>query len=202
MSELTHVLEPALLAVGELLAAEKTEIALVVVGGASLNLLGLINRTTQDVDVIALASAPVGIVPALLAPPDPLPEALQHAILRVSRDFGLAPDWINPAIARQWSQGIPPRLAHEHHLAEVRRSARRTGREADADRAEAVRGCRPVGAERPRAGPAGAAAFGRGTGSSGGVGGDAGRFGLVPAARRGGGGACPSASTRSLTSRA
>jgi hypothetical protein len=113
MNELTGVLEPALSAVGELLAFENTEVALVVVGGATLNMLGLIDRTTQDVDVIALASGPVGIVPALLAPPDPLPEPLQRAILRVSRDFGLAPDWINTAIARQWSQGLPPWLAHD-----------------------------------------------------------------------------------------
>jgi hypothetical protein len=113
MYELTGVLEPALAAVGELLAADDTEVALVVVGGATLNLLGLIDRTTQDVDVIALASDPVGAVPALLAPPDPLPDALQRAILRVARDFGLAPDWINTAIARQWSQGLPPWLPHD-----------------------------------------------------------------------------------------
>ena len=84
-----------------------------VVGGATLNLLGLIDRTTQDVDVIALASDPVGAVPALLGPPDPLPDALQRAIVRVARDFGLAPDWINTAIARQWSQGLPPWLPHD-----------------------------------------------------------------------------------------
>ena len=83
------------------------------VGGATLNLLGLIERTTQDVDVIALAADPIGVVPALLAPPDPLPDALQRAILRVSRDFGLAPDLINTAIARQWSQGLPPWLSHD-----------------------------------------------------------------------------------------
>jgi len=113
MKELTGVLEPALAAVGELLAADDVEVALVVVGGATLNLLGLIDRTTQDVDVIALASDPVGAVPALLAPPDPLPDALQRAIHRVARDFELAPDWINTAIARQWSQGLPPWLPHD-----------------------------------------------------------------------------------------
>jgi hypothetical protein len=112
MAMLTRVLDPALAAVGELLEKERTEVALVVVGGATLNLLGLIDRTTQDVDVIARAEEPIG-VPARLAPPDPLPNALQHAILRVARDFGLAPDWINTAIARQWSQGLPPWLPHD-----------------------------------------------------------------------------------------
>ena len=110
---LTQVLDPALSAVGELLEKEHTEVALVVVGGATLNLLGLIDRTTQDVDVIARATDPIGAVPARLAPPDPLPDALQRAILRVARDFGLAPDWINTAIARQWSQGLPPSLPHD-----------------------------------------------------------------------------------------
>jgi hypothetical protein len=38
---------------------------------------------------------------------------LQRAILRVSRDFSLAPDWINTAIARQWSQGLPPWLPND-----------------------------------------------------------------------------------------
>src|SRR5690349_20691535 len=113
MEELTPVLEPALAAVGDLLAAEKSEVALVVVGGATLNLLGLVDRTTQDVDVIALASKPIGVVPARLAPPDPLPDPLQRAILRVARDFGLTPDWINTAIARQWTQGLPSWLPHD-----------------------------------------------------------------------------------------
>ena len=113
MTTLTRVLDPALAAVGELLEKERTEVALVVVGGATLNLLGLIDRTTQDVDVIARAENPIGVVPARLGPPDPLPDVLQRAILRVARDFGLAPDWINTAIARQWSQGLPPWLPHD-----------------------------------------------------------------------------------------
>jgi len=109
----TKVLEAALKAVGELMEQERTEVALVVVGGATLNLLGLIDRVTQDVDVIARAVEPIGALPARLAPPDPLPDALQRAILRVARDFGLAPDWINTAIARQWSQGLPPWLPQD-----------------------------------------------------------------------------------------
>ena len=109
MAELTDVLDTALSAVGELLTAENTEAAVVVVGGATLNLLGLIDRTTEDVDVIARAVEPRA-VPVVLVPPDPLSPALRRAILRVARDFGLASDWINTAIARQWSQGLPPSL--------------------------------------------------------------------------------------------
>lgn len=110
---ITSVLEVALGAVGELLEEDRTAVALVVVGGATLNLLGLIDRATQDVDVIARAAEPIGAMPARLAPPDPLPDALQRAIVRVARDFGLASDWINTAIARQWSQGLPPWLPHD-----------------------------------------------------------------------------------------
>jgi hypothetical protein len=57
---LTRVLDPALAAVGELLEKARTEVALVIVGGATLNLFGLIDRTTQDVDVIARAAQPIG----------------------------------------------------------------------------------------------------------------------------------------------
>ncbi|HKP75198.1 MAG TPA: hypothetical protein VJT67_06610 [Longimicrobiaceae bacterium] len=106
-------LEEALSAVGGLLAVEDAETAIVVVGGATLNLLRLVERTTDDVDVIARAVAPIGDVPAVLVPPDPLPDALRRAIRRVSRDFGLAGDWMNTAIAGQWKRGLPPWLGHD-----------------------------------------------------------------------------------------
>lgn len=112
MAELTGVLEAALSAAGELLAAEDADAAIVVVGGATLNLLRLVERTTDDVDVIARAE-PVGESPGVLVPPDPLPDALQRAIRRVSRDFALAPDWINTEVGQQWSQGVPPWLSDD-----------------------------------------------------------------------------------------
>jgi hypothetical protein len=55
MVQLTPVLEAALAAVGELLEAEEAEAAIVVVGGATLNLLRLLERTTDDVDLVVLA---------------------------------------------------------------------------------------------------------------------------------------------------
>jgi hypothetical protein len=48
-------IEGALGAVGELLAAERAEIGIIVVGGTALNLLGIVERTTRDVDVLAIA---------------------------------------------------------------------------------------------------------------------------------------------------
>lgn len=78
------------------------------VGGASLNLLGLLERTTQDIDVIARAH-PASL--AYLIPPEPLPSALVRAISRVARDFSLPDDWMNTVVAKQWDQGLPPWLA-------------------------------------------------------------------------------------------
>ena len=100
------LLEKILQATGELVEAEGIEVGLVVVGGASLNLLGFVVRTTDDVDIIAqveLTSIEEAIV---LVPPDPLPEALQRAITRVARDFGLAPDWMNTEISAQWTRAF------------------------------------------------------------------------------------------------
>ncbi|MFP3948181.1 MAG: hypothetical protein ACLFWG_05575, partial [Longimicrobiales bacterium] len=59
-SNFTPELDPdrirrALSAVGELLEADGERIAVVVTGGATLNLLGILERTTTDVDVIARA---------------------------------------------------------------------------------------------------------------------------------------------------
>jgi hypothetical protein len=102
MAQLTDSLPEALAAVGALLAAEGDQVMIVVVGGASLNLLGLVERTTQDVDVIAPASS--ATARDALIPPDPLPPALVRAIARVARDFSLPEDWLNTTVAMQWSQ--------------------------------------------------------------------------------------------------
>jgi hypothetical protein len=100
-------------ALGAILASEGESAAVVVVGGATLNLLGLITRTTQDVDVIARAIPTSDGQPFMLVPPDPMPAPLQRGIARVARDFGLADDWMNTVVARQWSQGLPPWLADD-----------------------------------------------------------------------------------------
>jgi hypothetical protein len=111
MSPLGDFLPEALAAIGALLAAEDEQAMIVVVGGASLSLLGLVERTTQDVDVIARASSATAL--DALIPPDPLPPALVRAIARVARDFSLPEDWLNTTVARQWSQGLPPWLAED-----------------------------------------------------------------------------------------
>ena len=100
-------------AVGELLEAEGERVGIVVVGGASMNLLGIVERTTGDVDVIATLRSPEGESEAVLAPPDPMPEPLADAIRTVARDFDLPSDWMNTEIGAQWELSPPPHLEED-----------------------------------------------------------------------------------------
>jgi hypothetical protein len=81
-------IENALQAVGELLAADGYRIGIVVIGGAALSLLGVVDRATRDVDIVAFANNHEH--PENLEwPPCPLPAELASAIAQVARDFGL-----------------------------------------------------------------------------------------------------------------
>ena len=111
MVQLAELLPEALAAVGSLIAADGDQVTIVVVGGASLNLLGLVERTTQDVDVIA-RTGNADSADALI-PPDPLPPVLVRAIARVARDFSLPENWLNTVVAMQWNQGLPPWLGDD-----------------------------------------------------------------------------------------
>src|SRR5262245_1353700 len=102
-------IEAALHAVGELIASEGDRVAIVVVGGAALNLLGIVRRTTSDVDVIACAYRDESGA-LLLERAEPFPAVLDRAIRTVARDFGLVPDWLNTVVDAQWRQGLPPSL--------------------------------------------------------------------------------------------
>src|SRR6266511_9371 len=83
--------EQVLRALGEQLDAAGERFELVVIGGSGLLALGLIERATRDVDVVAL------LRDGELSDPRPLPSALLQARDRVRRDFGLASDWLNAA---------------------------------------------------------------------------------------------------------
>jgi hypothetical protein len=106
-------IEEALTLVGELLAAEGRSYAICILGGAALNLLGIVARTTTDVDILAFASAQTGepTPPELLEPPEPMPEPLRRATLAVARDLGLDPHWLNTGPALQWKAGLPSGVA-------------------------------------------------------------------------------------------
>lgn len=104
-------LDVALEATGALLARRGEQAAIVVVGGTALNLLGVISRSTRDVDVIAAATPRGGAAPGEIRPPDPLPNALTRAVATVARDLGLPNDWLNTTVASQWVTGLPPGFA-------------------------------------------------------------------------------------------
>jgi hypothetical protein len=99
-------IDNALQAVGELLAADDQRIGIVVIGGAALNLLGVIDRATRDVDIVAVTAVP-GHTENLARPPQPLPAELTSAIKQVARDFGLPENWMNRGPAGQWDVGFP-----------------------------------------------------------------------------------------------
>lgn len=104
-------LERALTALGELLAADGEDARLVAVGGAALRLLGLVDRTTTDVDVIA--RVPVAASGRNVQHPEPLPVPVVRAAAAVARDLGLPSDWLNTEIAAQWRMGLPPGLGDD-----------------------------------------------------------------------------------------
>ena len=104
-------LERALTALGELLAADGESARLVAVGGAALRLLGLVDRTTTDVDVIA--RVPSSARGREVEHPEPLPAPVVRAAAAVARDLGLPFDWLNTEIAAQWRTGLPPGLGDD-----------------------------------------------------------------------------------------
>lgn len=108
----TSGIREALEALGELLAADGERFAVVVTGGATLNLLGVVRRATGDVDVIARADRDESGA-FRLRRAEPFPPALRNAIRTVARDLDLAEDWMNAAVGKQWTQGLPPATAEE-----------------------------------------------------------------------------------------
>lgn len=102
----TQTIERALLAVGELLAEQGEPTSVVIIGGAALHLLGIVQRTTRDVDVVAFTERPDSH-DALRRPPDPFPPALDSAVRQVAKDFDLPTGWLNRGPAGQWDVGLP-----------------------------------------------------------------------------------------------
>lgn len=88
-------------ALGEQLARADVAYELVVVGGSALLALGLVTRSTKDVDVVALRSGPI------LRPANPLPDPLLVARDRVARDFQIPADWLNDGPASLLTFGLP-----------------------------------------------------------------------------------------------
>lgn len=83
------------------LALANVHVELVVIGGSALIALRLVDRTTRDVDVVAL------LADGALVSPKPLPPALVDARNQVTADFGVDERWLNtgPSDLLQW--GLP-----------------------------------------------------------------------------------------------
>lgn len=81
-------------------------IELLVCGGSALNILGLVQRTTEDIDILAYVrrdeEGKVSIVKA-----EPLTPELNEAAKKVARDFNLPERWLNPGPASAVDFGLP-----------------------------------------------------------------------------------------------
>jgi len=103
-------IERALRMVGELLEARGERFAIVIVGGAAMNLASYVSRATTEVDVLAMADPAAGEVRVVRTPDAPLPAPLLAAASAVAKDVGLAEDWLDVRVAEQWRQELPPGL--------------------------------------------------------------------------------------------
>jgi len=102
-------IEKALAALSEQLEALGAGIIeMVVCGGAALNVLGYIHRTTKDVDVVALVEKTGHAIS--LAKADPFSPLIRQAADKVRRDFNLPENWLNPGAASVMDFGLPKGL--------------------------------------------------------------------------------------------
>jgi hypothetical protein len=91
MSYEYNIIETALkLLNGRLTQNKSGHFSLVVCGGAALNAMHLIQRTTKDVDIVALMDSNHRLVD-----PAPLPDELLVAAKEVADTLNLAQDWLN-----------------------------------------------------------------------------------------------------------
>ncbi len=106
MLEGPKAIRRALRLVGQRLAAQGAEIGIIIIGGAALNLRGIVDRATVDVDIVALATPDLD--PSELGSAVPLPAALLESARQVAGELRLAPDWLNSAPADLLRLGLPP----------------------------------------------------------------------------------------------
>jgi hypothetical protein len=97
-----EALQQALELLGSLLEARGFGYEIVVIGGSALLLLGIIQRPTKDLDVLAL------VVLGEYASAQPLPTELETAVRDVAKELGLASDWLNAGPTSQLQSGLPP----------------------------------------------------------------------------------------------
>jgi hypothetical protein len=99
---------------GRLARNETPHTGIVVCGGAALIMLGLNQRTTTDVDIVALAEDA-----HTLFAPAPLPDHLLQAAKEVALTMSLPADWLNNGPSRDegglFQMGLPEGFAARLH---------------------------------------------------------------------------------------
>ena len=103
-------LEGALEVLGQLLADRNLHYEVAAIGGGSLLLLGLIDRTTKDLDLVALLKG------RELISADPLPRPLVQAAEEVGRALDLGKDWLNIGPASLLAMGLPQGFMERLHI--------------------------------------------------------------------------------------
>jgi hypothetical protein len=102
----------ALETLGAVLAERGHAVGVLVVGGSGLLLLGLVQRPTADIDVVAFA------VPSGYTKADNPPVYLATAVQDVGEALGLGPAWLNSGPAGLIDLGLPEGLERRvtiHH---------------------------------------------------------------------------------------
>ena len=91
---------------GKLKQKRAEQVNLVVCGGSSLIITGLISRTTMDVDILAFAKL-VDPGQILIIPADALSQELVESAREVARDLGLSEKWLNNMAHEESNFGLP-----------------------------------------------------------------------------------------------
>lgn len=102
-------LEEALMVLGQLLEDRDQYHEVVAIGGGSLLLLRQLERTTKDLDLVALMKE------GKLVSADPLPQSLLKAVEEVGKALDLGKDWINIGPASLLKMGLPPGFMSRIH---------------------------------------------------------------------------------------
>lgn len=85
----------------------------VVCGGSALIAVGLVARTTQDVDIVAMMQN------GRLSHSDPLPPHLLQAADQVGEMMNLPADWLNNGPSSQFGMGFPDGFERRLHRVEI-----------------------------------------------------------------------------------
>ncbi len=103
---LSHaLLDQSLEVLGQALAERGLSYEIAAVGGGSLLLLGLLARSTADLDIVAL------IEDGRYIKPTSLPSELREVAQATARVMRIRPDWLNPGPAALLDLGLPERFA-------------------------------------------------------------------------------------------